>query len=69
MGLTQGQLALLLDVHRLSVVRWEAGDHKIPMMLKLALKELERNLKGAVESEHLTEKPRSSSSANSLHIE
>jgi repressor LexA len=37
LGLTQDELAALLDVHRLSVIRWEAGVHRIPMILKLAL--------------------------------
>jgi repressor LexA len=42
LGLTQKQLATELGVHRLSVIRWEAGIHKIPPMLELAIKQLER---------------------------
>jgi hypothetical protein len=30
------------QVHRLSVVLWEGGAHRIPPMLTLALKQLER---------------------------
>jgi DNA-binding XRE family transcriptional regulator len=44
MGFTQEQLATTLGVHRLSVIRWEAGTHRIPLMLTLALKQLEREL-------------------------
>ena len=40
--LTQEQFAVKLRVHRLSVIRWETGTHKIPYMLKLALKQLAR---------------------------
>jgi DNA-binding XRE family transcriptional regulator len=40
LGLTQKQLAVELSVHRLSVIRWEAGRHEIPFMLKLAIKQL-----------------------------
>jgi repressor LexA len=42
LGFTQEQLAIELGVHRLSVIRWEAGIHKIPPMLELAIKQLER---------------------------
>jgi DNA-binding XRE family transcriptional regulator len=42
LGLTQEQLAIELGVHRLSVIRWEAGTHRISRMLELAIKELER---------------------------
>jgi DNA-binding XRE family transcriptional regulator len=42
LGLTQQQLAIELGVHRLSVIRWEAGRHEIPFMLDLALKQLAR---------------------------
>jgi DNA-binding XRE family transcriptional regulator len=44
LGLTQKQLATELGVHRLSVIRWEAGMHEMPFMLKLAIRELERRL-------------------------
>jgi DNA-binding XRE family transcriptional regulator len=42
LGLTQEQLAEQLDVHRLSVIRWEAGVHKISTILELAMRALER---------------------------
>jgi DNA-binding XRE family transcriptional regulator len=42
LGLTQEQLANELDVHRLTVIRWEAGLHRIPLILTLAMKQLER---------------------------
>lgn len=42
LGLSQKQLANTLGVHRVSVVRWETGFHKVPPMLVLAMKELER---------------------------
>lgn len=42
LGFTQEQLAIELGVHRLSIIRWEAGVHKIPPMLTLAMKQLER---------------------------
>jgi DNA-binding XRE family transcriptional regulator len=41
LGLTQEQLAARLDLCRQSVCRWEAGIHKIPRMLELAIKHLE----------------------------
>jgi DNA-binding transcriptional regulator YiaG len=44
LGVTQEQLAIELNVHRLSVIRWEAGTQRIPFMLNLAIKELERRL-------------------------
>jgi DNA-binding XRE family transcriptional regulator len=44
MGLTQEQLATELGVHRLSVNRWEVGVHRIPLMLTLAIKQLETRL-------------------------
>jgi DNA-binding XRE family transcriptional regulator len=39
---TQERLAFELGVNRLSVIRWEAGMHRIPPMLTLALKHLAR---------------------------
>jgi DNA-binding XRE family transcriptional regulator len=42
LGFTQEQLAIELGVHRLSVIRWEAGMHRIPTMLALAIKQLDR---------------------------
>lgn len=41
LGFTQEKLAVELGVVRHSVIRWEAGRHKIPHMLELALKQLE----------------------------
>jgi DNA-binding XRE family transcriptional regulator len=40
LGFSQEKLAVVLGVHRFSVLRWERGDHKIPSMLELALKQL-----------------------------
>jgi DNA-binding XRE family transcriptional regulator len=42
LGFTQEKLAIELGVHRFTVHRWESGEHKIPRMLDLALKQLER---------------------------
>jgi repressor LexA len=42
LGFTQEQLAIELGVHRLSVIRWEAGMHRIPTMLALAIMQLDR---------------------------
>jgi DNA-binding XRE family transcriptional regulator len=42
LGLTQEKLATELGVHRFTVLRWESGEHKIPRMLDLALKQLKR---------------------------
>jgi DNA-binding XRE family transcriptional regulator len=42
LGFSQAQLAVELGVVRHSVNRWEAGKHKTPYMLALALKQLER---------------------------
>jgi DNA-binding transcriptional regulator YiaG len=43
-GLTQARLAALLGVPWLSVQRWEAGTHRVPPYLHLALKQLEQEL-------------------------
>ena len=40
MGLTQGQLAEALGVHRESVNRWENEARRIPSMLQLAMERL-----------------------------
>jgi DNA-binding XRE family transcriptional regulator len=53
MGFTQEQLAITLGVHRLSVIRWEGGTHRIPPMLTLALKQLEREFYQAQEETRL----------------
>ncbi len=39
--LTQGTLADLLGVHRVTIAKWEAGDRGIPPFLHLALEALE----------------------------
>lgn len=39
--LTQGGLADLLGVHRVTIAKWEAGDRGIPSFLPLALEALE----------------------------
>ena len=44
LGFSQEKLAFALGVNRLSVVRWEGGLHRIPHMITLALKQLEREL-------------------------
>ena len=41
--LTQGALAGLLGVHRVTIAKWEAGDRGIPPFLHLALKALEHD--------------------------
>jgi DNA-binding XRE family transcriptional regulator len=40
--LTQEKLAIELGVHRFTVQRWESGEHRVPRMLDLALKQLKR---------------------------
>jgi DNA-binding XRE family transcriptional regulator len=42
--LTQGALADLLGVHRVTIAKWEACDRGIPPFLPLALKSLEIGL-------------------------
>jgi DNA-binding XRE family transcriptional regulator len=49
LGFTQEQLAIELGVHRLSVIRWEAGTHRIPPMLTLAIKQLTREHRQALD--------------------
>jgi DNA-binding XRE family transcriptional regulator len=44
LGFSQEKLAFALGVNRLSVVRWEGGLHRIPLMVTLAIKQLEREL-------------------------
>jgi transcriptional regulator with XRE-family HTH domain len=41
LGFTQEKLAVELGVVRKSLNRWEAGKHRIPLMVELALKQLE----------------------------
>jgi DNA-binding XRE family transcriptional regulator len=50
LGLTQEKLAVELGVVRKSLNRWEAGKHRIPLMVKLALKQLEREHNNAPEA-------------------
>jgi transcriptional regulator with XRE-family HTH domain len=50
LGLSREKLAVELGVVRQSVTRWENGRSRIPHMLKLALKQLEREHQG--EREH-----------------
>jgi len=42
LGFTQEKLATELGVHRFTLLRWESGEHKVPRMLDLALKQLKR---------------------------
>ncbi len=42
LGFTQEKLASELGVHRFTLIRWESGEHKVPRMLDLALKQLKR---------------------------
>ena len=41
---TQGKLAEMLGVHRVTIAKWEAGDRGIPTFLPLALEALEHRL-------------------------
>jgi|HubBroStandDraft_6_1064221.scaffolds.fasta_scaffold1274752_1 DNA-binding XRE family transcriptional regulator len=59
LDLTQVELAFELGVNRLSVIRWEAGTHRIPPMLTLAMIQLERELCREQDETHLLE-PQSS---------
>ena len=43
-NLTQGALADLLGVHRVTIAKWEAGDRGIPPFLPLALEALENRI-------------------------
>ena len=40
LDLTQQQLAAVLGVHRIAVVRWESGARKVPSLLPLAIQAL-----------------------------
>jgi DNA-binding transcriptional regulator YiaG len=42
---TQGKLARLLGVHRVTIAKWEAGDRGIPPFLPLALATIEHRMK------------------------
>jgi DNA-binding transcriptional regulator YiaG len=41
-GMSQDELAEALEVHRLTVSKWERGEHEIPGFLHLALDTLAR---------------------------
>ncbi|HEV2860966.1 MAG TPA: helix-turn-helix domain-containing protein [Pyrinomonadaceae bacterium] len=41
LGLSQEQLAVLLDVDEMTVSRWERGVHPIPKYIELAVEALE----------------------------
>jgi len=45
LGLSQSDLARALDVPRQHVYRWEAGTHKVPPLMKMALRGVEATLK------------------------
>jgi DNA-binding transcriptional regulator YiaG len=42
-GISQDELATLLEVHVMSVSKWERGEHEIPGFLHLALDTLARD--------------------------
>lgn len=44
LGLTQVDLAQLLDVSRITYVRWENGENRIPGMTRLALKAVRQQM-------------------------
>lgn len=56
MGLTQGELATRLGVHRITVTRWETGASPIerPAMLRVMLQHLDDEL---VASRHASSSP------------
>jgi DNA-binding XRE family transcriptional regulator len=41
LGFTQEELAKRLGMQRLSVIRWETGQTKVPKSIELALKQIE----------------------------
>lgn len=43
-GLSQERLASLLGVNRLTVIRWEKSQRKIPVFMERALRDIEREL-------------------------
>ena len=47
---TQGKLAQMLGVHRVTIAKWQAGDRKMPPFLPLALEALEYRLKEGKEN-------------------
>jgi DNA-binding XRE family transcriptional regulator len=45
--ITQGKLAGMIGVHRVTIAKWEAGNRSIPPFLHLALKALvSKNMEG-----------------------
>jgi len=40
--LTQAQLAARLGVHRLTVLKWERGQHRVPRMAEILLRQMEQ---------------------------
>jgi DNA-binding XRE family transcriptional regulator len=55
LGFSQEKLAFELGVNRLSVVRWEGGIHRIPLMVTLAIKQLELEICELRDGAHLLE--------------
>lgn len=52
-GLTQAGLAALLDMHALTVSKWERGDRSIPPLLPIALWAIEHGYPPPDDSETL----------------
>lgn len=46
LGLTQQQLAETLDVHRMTLARWETGQDTIPRLVALAMDALAHQARG-----------------------
>ena len=55
LNFSQERLAFELGVNRVTVIRWETGVYRIPNMLALALKHLEREDCKEQEETHLLE--------------
>ena len=45
LGLTQAELAKRLGITKITILRYENGQTKIPRVVELAMKEIERELK------------------------
>ena len=43
-GLSQERLAKLLGVNRLTIIRWEKSQRKIPTFMERALRDIDREL-------------------------
>ena len=50
LGLTQDALAEILEVARITVIRWERNEVPIPKMLDLALQKLEQDQQSSTDS-------------------